>query len=134
MMADRMTHRSKRLLALSLSLFVVIASVLVWNYSAVKTEARWLLSSRHYKSDVLSQPSPPGGELRHIAWDGWGWAGQNTTVYLVFDPTDSLSMAAATHESGKFAGIPCDVPKVSRLESQWYVVTFYTSQEWGHCN
>ncbi|HEY4948896.1 MAG TPA: hypothetical protein VIH88_01055 [Candidatus Acidoferrales bacterium] len=111
-----MTHRSKRLLVLSL--FVVIASVLVWNYSAVKTEARWLLSSRHYKSDVLSEHSPPGGELKHIAWDGWGWAGQNTTVYLVFDPTDSLSMAAATHESGKFVGIPCDVPKVCRLERQ----------------
>jgi len=39
-----MAHRSKRLLALSV--FVVIASVLIWNFSEVKTEARWLLSSR----------------------------------------------------------------------------------------
>ena len=23
---------------------------------------------------------------------------------------------------------------VSRLESQWYQVTFYTNQEWGRCN
>ncbi|MGA7916457.1 MAG: hypothetical protein WCA00_14575, partial [Candidatus Acidiferrales bacterium] len=121
-----MTHRSKRLLALSLLL--LIGSVLVWNYSAVQTEARWLLSSRRYKSDVWSRPAPPDGELKHIEWDAWGWAGSDTTVYLVFDPTDSLSLAAATHESGKFAGIPCEVPKVSRLESQWYLVTFYTNQ------
>jgi hypothetical protein len=132
MMAERMTHRSRWFLALVL--FVIIASVLVWNYSAVQTEARWLLSSRHYKSDILSRPAPPDGELKHIIWDAWGWGGENTTVYLVFDPTDSLSMAAATHKSGKFAGIPCNVPKVSRLESQWYVVTFYTAQDWGHCN
>ena len=131
-MAEGMTHRSKRLLALSL--FAVIAFVLVWNYSAVQTEARWLLSSRHYKSDMLSRPAPPDGELKHIEWDAWGWEGENTTVYLVFDPIDSLSLAAATHESGKFAGIPCDVPKVSRLERQWYVVTFYTNKEWGRCN
>jgi hypothetical protein len=132
MMAERMTHRSRWFLALVL--FVIIASVLVWNYSAVQTEARWLLSSRHYKSDILSRPAPPDGELKHIIWDAWGWGGENTTVYLVFDPTDSLSTAAATHKSGKFAGIPCNVPKVSRLESQWYVVTFYTAQDWGHCN
>jgi len=127
-----MTHRSKRLLALAV--FVVITSVLVWNYSEIETEARWLLSSRHYKSEVLSQPTPPSGELKHLEWDAWGWAGQDTTVYLVFDPEDSLSLAAVTHQSSKFAGIPCEIPKVSRLESQWYAATFYTNQEWGRCN
>ena len=132
MMAERMTYRSKLLLALSLIVFLIC--VFVWNYFPAKTEARWLLSSRRYKSDVLSQPTPPIGELKHIEWDGWGWAGQNTTVYLVFDPRDSLSLAAANHESGKFSGIPCEVPTVSRLESQWYEVTFYTNQEWGRCN
>ena len=71
---------------------------------------------------------------KHIEWDGWGWAGQDTTAYLVFDPADSLSSVAATHQSGKFAGIPCKVPNVSQLESQWYVVTFYTNQNWGRCN
>lgn len=131
-MAARMTHRSKRLVALSV--FVVIASLLVWNFSKTKTEARWLVSSRRYKSEVYAQPIPTSGEFKHIEWDGWGWAGQNTTVYLVFDPADSLSLAASTHLSGKFAGIPCQVPKVSRLESQWYVVTFYTNQDWGRCN
>jgi hypothetical protein len=131
-MAARMAHRSKRLLALSV--FVVIASFLVWNFSEAKTEARWLLSSRRYKSEVYAQPTPTGGEFKHIELDGWGWAGQDTTVYLVFDPADSLSLAASTHLFGKFAGIPCEVLKVSRLESQWYVVTLYTNQDWGHCN
>src|SRR5215831_4867862 len=124
-MAERMTHSSPRLQ--TLSVFVLITSVLIWNYSKVKTEARWLLSSRQYKSEVLSQSTPPNGELKHIEWDGWGWAGQDTNVYLVFDPTNSLSTAASTRLSGKFASIPCEVPKISRLESGWYTVTFYTN-------
>ena len=132
MMAERMAYRSKRLLAWSV--FVVIVFVLVWKYSEVKTEARWLLSSRRYKSAVSSQPTPANGEFKHIEWDAWGWAGQDTSVYLVFDPTDSLSLAASTHLSGKFAGIPCEVPKVSHLESKWYLVTFYTNQGWNRCN
>ncbi len=72
-----MAPRSKRLLALSG--FVVIASVLVWNFSEVRTEARWLLSSHRYKSEVSTQPAPTSGEFKHIEWDGWGWAGQDTT-------------------------------------------------------
>src|SRR5690349_500967 len=109
MMAARMAHRSKRLLALSV--FVVIAFVLVWNFSEAKTNARWLLLSRRYKSAVYAQPTPTGGEFKHIEWDGWGWGGQDTTVYLVFDQANSLSLAASTHLSGKFVGIPCEVPK-----------------------
>jgi hypothetical protein len=127
-----MAYRSKRLLALFV--FVAIASVLVWNLSEVKTEVKWLISSRRYKTEVSTQRSRTSGEFKHIEWDGWGWAGQDTTAYLVFDPADSLSSAASTHQSGKFVGIPCEVPKVRRLESQWYVVTFYTNQDWGRCN
>jgi hypothetical protein len=39
-----MAYRSKRLLALIV--FIVIASVLVWNFSELETEGRWLLLSR----------------------------------------------------------------------------------------
>ena len=127
-----MANRSKHLLALAV--FVLISSVLVWEFSEAKTEVRWLLSSRRYKSEVAAQTAPANGEFKHTEWDARGWATIDATVYLVFDPTDSLSLAASNRMSGKFAGIPCEIPKVSRLESQWYVVTFYTNQEWGRCN
>lgn len=128
--------RSKRRLAVY-ALFgasIVVAAALVWNYSAVRTAARWLVWSRSYKSKVLSQPAPPNGELKHTEWDGWGWAGQDTTVFLVFDPTDSLSAAATSHQAGKFSGIPCKVFLVRRLESHWYTAQFYTNQYWGRCD
>jgi hypothetical protein len=62
---------------------VLISTLAIWNYPTAKTTARWLLWSRDYKSKVLSQPSSSSGDLKHIEWDGWGWAGMNTAVYLV---------------------------------------------------
>lgn len=81
----------------------------------------------------MAEPSPENGELKHIEWDGWGGAGMDTTIYLVFDPTDLLSSAASTRQSGKFPGIRCKVPQVTRFHSHWYAVTFYTNQVWDHC-
>jgi hypothetical protein len=82
----------------------------------------------------MAQPTPPNGELRHIEWDGWGGFGAgDTVVYLVFDPDDSLAEPAHKHLSGKFKGIPCDVPKVHRLERNWYTVLYYTDYEWSNC-
>jgi len=74
------------------------------------------------------------GELKHIEWDGWGWGGQDTTVYLVYDPADSLAAAAKGQKPGKFNGIPCEVLRVRRLESYWYTVQFYTNEFWGRSN
>jgi hypothetical protein len=82
----------------------------------------------------LAQPQPTHGELKHVEWDGWGWGGQDTTVYLVFDPADLLSQAASSHHPGKYNGIPCEVFLVRRLESQWYTVQFYTDEWWGQRN
>ena len=113
---------------------LTLSAGLVWNYSAIRNTARWWLWSHQYKSGVLAQPSSVNRELRHIEWDGWGFAGADTTVYLVFDPTDSLSVAARNHQPGKFSGIPCEVPSVRRLESHWYTVQFYTNESWGKCN
>jgi len=127
--------RRKRLTLLSTLAAVWAVAVSVFAYQGqVRKTARWFVWSHTYKEKVLAQQAPANGELRHLEWDGWGWGGQDTTVYLVLDPQDSLSLAAASHQSGKFAGIPCEVPKVSRLESQWYAVTFYTNQEWSRCN
>jgi hypothetical protein len=102
---------------------------------AMRSAARWLIWSQDYKALVLAQPISPKGDLKHIEWDGSGFAGvANNTVYLVFDPANSLSVAAKKHQSGKFSGIPCEVDLTRRLENDWYAVLFYTDQTWDKCN
>src|ERR1700720_3878037 len=116
-----------------ISVALTVSAPLFGNLTVVNT-ARWLIFSHRYKSRVLAQAASADGELRHIEWDGWGWAGQDTTVYLVFDPTDSLSAAASSHKPGKFNGIPCEVFLVRRMEREWYTVQFYTDEFWGKRN
>ena len=100
---------------------------------ALHETARWLAASKVYKGKVFAQPTS-NGEFRHIEWDGSGFAGvANETVYLVFDPSDTLSAAVKSHLD-KFNGIPCEVRSIQRLESHWYSVVFYIDQDWGHCN
>jgi len=111
------------------------ASALLFIYGPeVRSPIKWLLFSTKYKNQVLAQPVSSNGDFKHTEWDGWGWAGINTSVYLVFDPTDSLAAAAKSHQPGKFKGIPCAVPWVRRLQSHWYRVMFYTDQDWGGCS
>jgi hypothetical protein len=100
----------------------------------VRTVCRWTLHENAYKAEVLAQPSSMNARLKHVEWDGWGFAGSDTVVYLVFDPNDSLASAARIGAPGKFNGIPCEVPHVRRLEHQWYTVLFYTDTDWDHCN
>ena len=115
-----------------LAIYWLLSLALLTNYSAIRDVTRWSLRSHRYKSELLAQPASKGGELRHIEWDGWGFPGAgDTTVYLVFDPSDSLAVAAKNHHPGKFNGIPCTVPRVSRLENNWYAVLFYTDERWG---
>jgi hypothetical protein len=122
----------------TLTILLVIAVgvfIFSWMYPfAIRSEARWLISSQNYKALVLAQPSPPNNELKHIEWDGSGFAGvASMTIYLAFDPADALSTAAKSHRPGKFDGIPCEVFMVRRLESHWYTVLFYTDQTWDLC-
>ena len=93
-----------------------------------------MFRSRQYKAEVLALPASTTDQLKHIEWDGWGWAEQDTQVYLVFDPTDSLSQAARSHHPGNYKGLPCEVFLVRRLESHWYTVQFYTDEWWGRRN
>ena len=120
------------LLAALATVWGVSALVFV-NQGQIRTKARWLVWSRNYKDRVLVQKAPTNGEFQHVQWDGWGWGGEDTAVYLVFDPRDSLSSAISTRKQGKFDGIPCAVHEVSRLESQWYAVHFYTNEYWDRC-
>ncbi|MFZ3217022.1 MAG: hypothetical protein WA192_13280 [Candidatus Acidiferrales bacterium] len=121
-----------------LAIFWSISAALVFydvkNGSVIRSAARWLVWSRDYQAKVLAQPPAANGKFRHIEWDGWGWAGMDTTVYLVFDPTDSLAPAAASRWPGHFKGIPCAVLRVRRLQSRWYTVLFYTDEFWSNCN
>lgn len=95
--------------------------------------ARWLFESGKYKREVLAQPPGPPQLLKHVEWDGWGWGGNDTTVYLVFDPNNALAHAASNGSAGKYLGIPCEVYRVRRLENHWYTVQFYTDSDWNHC-
>jgi hypothetical protein len=64
-----------------------------------------------------------------MEWEATGFAGvANNTVYVVFDPTDSLLGAARNHTPGKFSGIPCEVRLVRRLESHWYSIQFSSTR------
>jgi hypothetical protein len=120
-----------------LALWVISVSLIAFDLghlSVLHESAKWLVGSRRYKAEVLAQPPAAGGALRHIEWDGWGMFAQDTSVYLVFDPNDILSSAAASHQPGKFRGLPCEVPVVRRLEKGWYSITFYTDEDWDHCN
>jgi hypothetical protein len=128
-------HRGSLAMLSMLVSYWAISAVLVMNYSAIRTSAKWLIWCHEYKSEVLAQPASSKGELKHIEWDGWGFPGAgDTTVYLVFDPTDALSAAARSHRPGKFGGLPCEVHLVHRLESHWYAVQFYTDEWWGRRN
>ncbi len=128
-----MLFRKKRRVFYATITVVVFCLAVIAKYSAIRTTGRWLLFSRRYKAEVLAQPAQHG-EFRHVEWDGWGWGGQDTTVYLVFDPTDSLLAAARNRGSGKFSGIPCEVYGVHRLEKNWYTVQFFTNESWGRTN
>jgi hypothetical protein len=129
-------HRARRPLLTLAILWTISALFFEFERShpiAIRSAARWLAGSRQYKAQVLAEPEPPSGELKYIEWDGWGMFAQDTSVYLVYDPTDSLSAAAMSHKPGKFDHIPCKAQLVRRLENQWYSVIFYTSETWGGC-
>jgi hypothetical protein len=111
----------------------LVAALAVYGVNNSST-IRWRIWSNSYKAKALAQTASVSGNFKHIEWDGWGWAGQDTSVYLVFDPTDSLSAAAQSHKPGTFSGIPCEVFLVRRLENQWYTVQFYTNEFWGRRN
>jgi hypothetical protein len=128
--------RQHVLMALSIfGAYVAVTAVFFIAYGQLRPILRWTLWSHRYKTELLAQAAPANGELKHVEWEssGWGPIGP-TIVYLVFDPTDSLSEAAKSHRPGRFSGIPCEVPRVQRLESHWYAVTFYTEESWGERN
>jgi hypothetical protein len=111
----------------------VISLCLLKNVDELHGLTKWSLHSNEFRSQLMAQPNPVNGEFKHIEWDVSGYAGAETVVYLVFDPTDSLAAAAKSHSSGRFSGIPCEVYRIRRLESHYYTVVFYTDTGWDSC-
>ena len=100
----------------------------------IRETTRWFLLSHEYKQQVLAQPAPANGDLKHLEWDSTGFAGVAINIsYLVFDPTETLSAAARNSRTAKFNGVPCEVRAIRRLENHWYAVLFYTDQAWDEC-
>ncbi len=118
-------------------LWTVPTLVLLYNRAnpfQLRETARWLVWSREYKAEVMSQPTSANGDLKHIEWDGSGFAGvANQSLVLAFDPEDTLSAVAKSHQ-GKFNEKSCTVFRVYRLESHWYAVLFYIDETWGDCS
>jgi hypothetical protein len=119
----------------TLAVLCAISAVTFLHGFDIRSTARWLVWSNDYKARVLAQPEPRNGELRHIEWDGWGEFAQDFSVFLVFDPNDSLSGPAKKGQYGKFNGIPCEVDVVHRMDSHWYTVLFegYVDPSWNSC-
>jgi hypothetical protein len=128
-------HRGKqRVAALSaLAIFVIFTAVLFTNFVDTRDGVRWFVYGRALKAEVVAQPGPTPGPLKHVEWDGWGFGGNDTTVYLVFDPTDTLATAANARKSGKFGSLPCEVFRIRQREKEWYTVQFYTNTDWDAC-
>jgi hypothetical protein len=104
------------------------------NSLELHTTTQWLLHSKNYKSQVLAQPAPADGDFRHVEWDWWGWGSNDTSVYLVFDPNDSLSSLLKNHPTGRLSSELCGVSWTRRLQEHWYAVEFYTNTAWGSCD
>jgi hypothetical protein len=122
--------RQRVIAFLLLVVYLWVPILLLSNYSLVRDHARWFFLSGGYKARVLAQA--PNEQLKHVEWDGWGFAGAgDTTVYLVFDPTGSLAGASAALPPVRADGLPCEVVRVRRFERQWYAVLFYTDTYWG---
>ena len=132
--AFRRKGRIRLTLIGTLFFYWLISGFIFRHFSEVRDVSRWVFQAKTYKGSVLAVPVPPNGDFRHVEWEGWGFAGAgDTTVYLILDPSDSLSEPARNHLTGKFDGISCPVYRVRRLEKHWYTVAFYTDTAWGQC-
>jgi hypothetical protein len=129
-----MSPNSRRRWPWLLLVLAPLVALALWLNSSTRWTLRWWFSSGSYKSSTLTQLESEKHELRHVEWDAWGWGGEDTEVYLVFDPTDALASAAKDGKPGKFTGIPCEAFRVRRMQSQWYLVEYYTATTWAQCH
>lgn len=126
-----MKMRTPNVAAILLAASIALAAG-YWLCEPMRSTLRWLFWSRDYKAQMARSPAAAGTQLKHVVWDGWGWAGAgDTMMYLVFDPKDTLSIEGPAHASP--SGLPCKVHRIHRLEQGWYTVLFYSDTDWDNC-
>src|ERR1700730_15048539 len=70
--AVRRKFRRSLSMLLTLTLFLLVSVILLRNEAALRPRLRWFLFARNYEAQVIAQPIPANGELKHVEWDGWG--------------------------------------------------------------
>jgi hypothetical protein len=113
-----------------IALVVVLGVTFAMSCSATRLRpwARWLIFSNTYKSQVLAQTITSQNDLRFVQWDGWGWAGMETNVYLIYDPSDKLKVRTNRVPGKKSVEITEKSQFIQRLEHNWYSATLYTDE------
>jgi hypothetical protein len=108
--------------------FVCVSFAMSHSETHLRPWARWLIASSSYKSQVIAQPITDPSGIRFIEWDGWGWAGMDTNVYLIYDPSDTLKFGAHKVQGKKSVEITEKAQFIQRLEHNWYSATLFTSE------
>ena len=100
----------------------------------IRSTLRWTLRSQFYKREVLAQKQARDGSLKHIEWDGWGGTPVGDwTMYLVYNPSDSLRSSLKERKSRMVPGVPCPVDRVHQLAAHWYTVLYPMNCWWDDC-
>jgi hypothetical protein len=118
---------------LTLFLFCVVTAI-SWKIDYfLRVHGRWLVLAASSKKQVLAQPPPATGQLRHLDWDGWGMFAQDTEVYLVNDPANATLEIEKTKDGLMAKSVPCHFWRAYRLEPHWYALVYFTSTGWDDC-
>jgi hypothetical protein len=117
-------HKNLRVASMLL-IFWAASAFFLLHSTDIRTAFRWLLWSREYKRQVVAQTDSPNGDFKHIEWDGWGFAGMGSSVFLVFDPSDRLRATERSYQPRKAVISECEGIEsvVHRLENHWFIVT-----------
>ncbi len=113
---------------LTVLFFLGISIWMFFSTEYLRPWARWLIASGRYTNLVLQQKPDPQTGIRYVEWDAWGWAGMDTSVELVYDPTDTLAHEIKYNPKGHFAEIAEKTNSVQQLGRGWYSLTLYTDE------
>jgi len=118
------------------AVLILVASCVAYGMTTAGTllnvlrfETRWVFTRSSSMNEMRTHLATQNG-IKYFEWDTWGMAGQDTIVYLVYDPADRLRHPRKTAEGRTSSGLPHEVWQIWRLEPHWYSVVFYTNSCW----